>query len=258
METMHYTLAAELISAMQSQENPEKRNHLMRFFKTDKGQYGEGDRFLGLTTPQTRAFVKTGKDMPLEEVEKLLLSPWHEVRLCGFLILVSQFERSATSRLADDHTAMLTRDHIAGFYIRHCHHADNWDLVDLSCYKILGRWLTLPSSIPLREREAELDKLAASGHLWKERISMVSTMGTLKVGNPAYTLKYAEIHLHHPHDLMHKAVGWMLREMGKRCGMDLLREFLSLHAAHMPRTALRYAIEHMTPEERHRWMNKTI
>lgn len=256
MTQIRYTSASDLATAMAAQENPEKRAHLMRFFKTGKGEYGEDDQFLGLTTPQTRTFVKSSNDMPLTEVEQLLCSPWHEVRLCGFLILVDQFERAATHSRIDSPSAIHVRDDTALFYLSHCHQANNWDLVDLSCYKILGRWLTLPSSLPLEHRQDMMDELAFSGHLWKERISMVSTMGTLKAGIPSYTLKYAKIHLHHPHDLMHKAVGWMLREMGKRCGMELLREFLSQHAAHMPRTALRYAIEHMAPEERQMWMNK--
>ena len=257
MATFLYSTAAELTSAMSAQENPEKRAHLMRFFKTGKGEYGESDRFLGLTTPQTRSFVKGSRDLPITEVELLLKSEWHEVRLCGFLVLVDQFERNATHRLIDNPTAIQLRDDIALFYLSQCHHANNWDLVDLSCYKILGRWLTLPSALSITHRQDLMDGLAFSGQLWKERISMVATMWPLKVGDPSYTLKYAKIHLHHTHDLMHKAVGWLLREMGKRCGMDLLREFLHQYASEMPRTALRYAIEHCSPEERQQWMNRT-
>lgn len=257
METRQYLTAEELTRAMVALENPEKRKDLMRFFKTDKGGYGEGDRFLGLTTPQTRGFAKGGRGVPLTEVEPLLYSPWHEVRLCGLLILVEQFERLCRKTVLEEGAAIAERDDIAQFYLRHCQQANNWDLVDLSCYKILGRWLTIPSALPLEERQRRMEELAGSGNLWKERISMVATMWPLREGDASYTLKYAVIHLHHPHDLMNKAVGWLLREMGKRCGRDLLRKFLQDHAAEMPRTALRYAIEHLDEHERRMWMGIT-
>lgn len=254
MDSRQCTTASELTRAMEARKNPEKSAHLMRFFKTGKNEYGEGDEFLGLTTPETRDFVRQSTQMSLVEVKKLLVSRWHEIRLCGFLILVAQFERACRKSVLNVDSFIVLRDHIAMFYLEHCEHANNWDLVDLSCYKIVGRWLTLPSSYPLAERQAMIDELAFSGNLWKERISMVSTMWPLREGDPSYTLKYAVVHLHHPHDLMHKAVGWLLREMGKRCGVDILREFLSAHASEMPRTALRYAIEHLDDEERQTWL----
>lgn len=241
---------------MTALENPEKRQHLMRFFKTGEGQYGEGDQFLGLTTPQTRSFVKAARDLRFPDIQSLLYSPWHEVRLCGLLILVCQFEREATEARRQSPDSIMRRDKIACFYLDHCQQANNWDLVDLSCYKILGAWLTLPSGHTLLSRMEKIDALAFSDNLWKQRISMVSTFGTLKAGDPTLTLRYAEIHLHHPHDLMHKAVGWMLREMGKRCGLQCLRDFLESNASEMPRTALRYAIEHLPPAERQFWMHR--
>ena len=130
-----------------------------------------------------------------------------------------------------------------------------WDLVDLSVHKILGHWLLLPSFLGDEDYKIKLlDTLADSDNLWKQRMSMVCTWKTSQQGDPSWCLRYAEKHLHHPHDLMHKAVGWMLREMGKRVSMDLLRDFLHQHAHEMPRTALRYATEQMSNEERHYWM----
>ncbi len=239
--------AQELISAMQMLENPEQRKVLVGFFKTGKGQYGEGDEFLGLKVPETRAFVKEYRMLPLPEIEILLKSKWHEVRLCGFLILVEQYNRKGTT--AKDKAEILS------LYLANARRANNWDLVDLSCYKILGRWL-VESSATKEEKIKLMDNLANSDDLWEQRISMVSTMATLKANDTSYTLRYAKHHLGHKHDLMHKAVGWLLREMGKRCGMDELRNFLSEHSTVMPRTALRYAIERMEKEEREYWMNK--
>ncbi|MDE7089025.1 MAG: DNA alkylation repair protein, partial [Prevotella sp.] len=129
----------------------------------------------------------------------------------------------------------------------------NWDLVDLSAPKILGHWLLLPTG--LGDKQAVLDELAASPCLWRQRMSIVCTWKTSQMGDPSWCLRYAEIHLHHPHDLMHKAVGWMLREVGKRISMDLLREFLRQHVHEMSRTTLRYAIEKMSDEERKMWMS---
>jgi 3-methyladenine DNA glycosylase AlkD len=138
-------------------------------------------------------------------------------------------------------------------YLQYAEQANNWDLVDLSVHKILGHWLLLPTH--LGSSMGILDALAQSDNLWKQRMSMVCTWKTSQMGDPSWCLRYAEIHLHHPHDLMHKAVGWMLREMGKRCSMDLLRDFLRRHAHEMPRTALRYAIEKMPEAERKEWLS---
>ena len=137
-------------------------------------------------------------------------------------------------------------------YLKYAERANNWDLVDLSVHKILGHWLMLPTFLGKKE---VLDSLAQSDCLWKQRMSIVCTWKTSQMGDPSWCLRYAEIHLHHPHDLMHKAVGWMLREMGKRCSMDLLRDFLRRHAHEMPRTMLRYAIEKMSEAERKEWMS---
>lgn len=251
------TTADEIIEYMEAQRDDVQRGVLMRFFKTGRGEYGEGDEFLGLKVPQTREVVKAAKDTPLGEIPTLLTSRWHEVRLCGLLLLVAQFERLATKRLENDHDAITRRDDIVTLYLKYADHANNWDLVDLSAPKILGHWLLLPTRLAGGTEEGKrqvLDALASSTCLWRQRMSMVCTWKTTQQGDPSWCLRYAEIHLHHPHDLMHKAVGWMLREMGKRVSMPLLRDFLHQHAHEMPRTALRYAIEKMPEAERRQWM----
>ena len=274
--------AKEIIAYMESLQNEAQRQILMGFFKTAPGEYGYGDEFLGLKVPQTREVVKAaikrvesdacigtsereqarpkvkaaGQDFPLEEVPELLKNRWHEVRLCGFLILVAKFEKLATKRLENNEEAIRKRDEIVTMYLQYAERANNWDLVDLSVHKILGHWLLLPSNLGNRDYKIKvLDDLAASPCLWKQRMSIVCSWKTSQQGDPSWCLRYAEIHLHHPHDLMHKAVGWMLREMGKRVSMDLLREFLRQHAHEMPRTMLRYAIEKMPEKERKEWMS---
>lgn len=248
--------AQDIITYMESLRNEEQRRVLMGFFKTQPGEYGFGDEFLGLKVPQTREVVKAaGSDFPLCEVPLLLTNRWHEVRLCGFLILVAKFERLSTKRLENNVEAIQLRDQILMMYLRYAEQANNWDLVDLSVHKILGHWLLLPSNLGDKDYKIKiLDELAASPCLWKQRMSIVCSWKTSQMGDPSWCLRYAEIHLHHPHDLMHKAVGWMLREMGKRVSMDLLREFLRQHAYEMPRTMLRYAIEKMPEKERQEWM----
>ena len=246
--------AREIIGYMESLRDEKQRRELMRFFKTGPGEYGEGDEFLGLKVPQTREVLKlTGSDLPIDEVPQLLMSRWHEVRLCGLLIMVARFEKLATKRLVNNEQAIDSRDKIVRMYLQYAEQASNWDLVDLSAPKILGHWLLLPTR--LGDKRAIVDELAASTNLWRQRMSMVCTWKTSQQGDPSWCLRYAEWHLHHPHDLMHKAVGWMLREMGKRCSMDLLRQFLEQHVHEMPRTALRYAIEKMPPDERRHWLN---
>lgn len=252
--------AREVIEYMETLHDEEQRQILMRFFKTGPGEYGEGDEFLGLKVPQTREVVRlVAKDFPLDEIPELLLSRWHEVRLCGLLILVDKFERLSTKRLMANKEAVRRRDEILSAYLQYAEQANNWDLVDLSAPKILGQWLLLPTGLAGDERQYKqqvLDGLAQSGNLWRQRMSIVCTWKTSQQGDASWCLRYAEIHLRHPHDLMHKAVGWMLREMGKRVSMDLLREFLRQHAHEMPRTMLRYAIEKMDDAERKEWMSK--
>ena len=274
--TIDKVTAKDIISYMESLRNEEQRRVLMGFFKTGPGEYGEGDEFLGLKVPQTREVVKLAltidhgpltinhgpltigpEPLTIDEVPELLMSKWHEVRLCGLLILVAKFEKLAAKRLVNDAEAIKKRNEILTMYLQYAERANNWDLVDLSAPKILGAWLKTPSCPPAKGEDWKrrvIDELAQSDNLWKQRMSIVCTWKTSQMGDPSWCLRYAEIHLHHPHDLMHKAVGWMLREMGKRCSMDLLRDFLRQHAHEMPRTMLRYAIEKMSEEERKEWM----
>ena len=243
---------------MESLQNEEQRRVLMGFFKTGPGEYGEGDEFLGLKVPQTREVVRAAKDLPLSDVPVLLMSRWHEVRLCGLLIMVNIFEKQATKRLTHDAKAITKRDETPTMYMKYADKANNWDLVDMSAPKILGHWLLLPTMSgdgTIDYKRKVLDDLAQSSNLWRQRMSIVCTWKTSQMGDASWCLRYAEINLRHPHDLMHKAVGWMLREMGKRVSMELLREFLRQHAHEMPRTALRYAIEKMTDAERKQWMS---
>lgn len=276
---MMRTTAKEIIAYMESLQNEKQRQVLMGFFKTGPGEYGEGDEFLGLKVPQTREVVRhVAQGFVLSEVPALLQNRWHEVRLCGFLILVAKFEKLATKRLENNPDAIRQRDEILTMYLNYAEQANNWDLVDLSVPKILGHWLLLPSNLGDRDYKIKvLDDLAQSPCLWKQRMSIVCSWKTSQMGDPSWCLRYAEIHLHH---LMHKAaikrgqsqaklsyaereqarllamaVGWMLREMGKRCSMDLLRDFLRQHAHEMPRTMLRYAIEKMSDAERKKWMS---
>ncbi len=247
--------AQDIIRYMEHMRDDKQRDVLMRFFKTAPGQYGEGDEFLGIKVPQTRNIVKSvARDFPISEVTELLLSQWHEVRLCGFLILVWHFEHLSTARLASNEDAIRQRDNLLQLYLRYAEQANNWDLVDLSAPKILGNWLLLPTH--LGDKIQIVDHLAFSDNLWRQRISMVCSWKTSQQGDPSWCLRYAEIHLHNTHDLMQKAVGWMLREMGKRVSLNLLRDFLQQHIHKMSRTTLRYAIEKMDEDERRYWMKK--
>lgn len=250
----HVTLATDAIASLLSLRDDAQREVLMRFFKTGKGQYGEGDQFLGIRVPDTRIIAKASVDMPLTEVPTLLTSEWHEVRLCGFLILTYQMDRLCKKRLAATPEAIAQRDRIVQLYLNHADYANNWDLVDLSAPKIIGPWLLLPSAMP--DKLAVMDALADSPVLWRQRIAMVSTWKTTQQGHPELALRYAERLVNHPHDLMHKAVGWMLREVYKRGFEAPFFDFLDRHAATMPRTALRYAIEQLPPTQRAFWLSQ--
>ena len=177
--------AQEIVELMESQRNEAQRQILMGFFKTGPGEYGFGDEFLGLKVPQTRGVVKAaGPDFPLSEVPILLKSRWHEVRLCGFLILVAKFEKLATKRLESNPDAIKKRDEIVTMYLQYAEQANNWDLVDLSVHKILGHWLLLPSNLGDRDYKIKvLDSLAHSPCLWKQRMSIVCSWKTSQMGD---------------------------------------------------------------------------
>lgn len=249
------TTANDITETMLGMRNEAQSRILMRFFKTGKGEYGEGDKFLGIRVPAVRAVAREAYGtVALGEVEKLLRSPWHEIRLCGFLLLVEEMRRALpTHRNVNGNAARRTE--IARFYIAHAPCADNWDLVDLSCGGILGKWLLFPDEnggMPSREI---LDSLAESSNLWEQRIAIVSTSALIRVGQYDDTLRMASKLLNHPHDLIHKAVGWMLREVGKK-EINVLRTYLEAHCHEMARTTLRYAIERMDAGERREWLKR--
>ena len=226
--------AAFVLSELQSIGSSEKAVHLSRFFKTGPGQYGEGDRFLGVMVPYSRAIAKANKAMPLEEVQLLLESPWHEARLCALLILVYRFkERKITEE---------EREQIYSFYIKNARRCNNWDLVDLSCRDIVGEYL-------VDKDRSILYRLADSENLWEQRIAIVATWAFIRRLDFNDTLALAERLMAHKHDLMHKAVGWMLREVGKK-DRETLTNFLEKNATQLPRTTLRYAIEHYPESQR--------
>jgi 3-methyladenine DNA glycosylase AlkD len=230
--------AATIMKQLRAAATPEKATVLAGFFKTGKGQYGEGDRFLGVMVPQQRSIAKQSRGLPLAEVGKLLASPYHEARLTGFLVLVYAFER------ADE----AGRREIYAYTLAQRAAMNNWDLVDVIAPTIIGGWLLdCPADRKL------LRKFARSSDLWERRIAIVSTLAFIRAGDFGDTLAISEMLLGDKHDLIHKATGWMLREVGKR-DVDVLRGFLEEHAARMPRTALRYAIERLPEAERKAWM----
>lgn len=231
--------ALAILDELRAAGSSEKAAHLSRFFKTGPGEYGEGDRFLGVTVPVNRAIAKAHIETPIDEIQRLVESEWHEARLCGLLILCYRYKRRKT---ADSE-----REEIVRFYLRNARHCDNWDLVDLTCRDILGEYLVN------RDRSI-LYRLAGSDCLWERRIAIVSTWAFIHRDDFTDTLALAEQLLGDSHDLMRKAVGWMLREVGKR-DRATLTAFLEKHAADMPRTALRYAIEHYPEEERRYFMD---
>ena len=250
--------ARQITEVLLQMRNEEQSRVLSRFFKTGKGQYGEGDRFLGIKVPQTRMVVEQATlPMPLTEVEQLLHSEWHEVRLCGWLLLGRMMQQAVPGKRVGDiaklHEMALRRQELAQFYLPHVERANNWDLVDLSAPYILGVWMLHPGPDGLPVERDVLGQLASSPCMWKQRIAIVSTLMLIRHHQYDDTLQLAKLLLHHPHDLIQKAVGWMLREVGKR-DLMLLRRFLEQYAATMPRTALRYAIEKMEPAERKQWM----
>ncbi len=226
--------------------DPKQAQILQRFFKTGKGKYGEGDVFLGIRVPQTRAFAKAGKPWSMPTIEGLLTRKEHEVRFLGFIILAEEMKRTK------DKAYQKT---IYDCYMAHRKFCNNWDLVDLSAPYIVAIYL---EDKPTKERIKILLKLAREEHLWSQRIAMVSCLGFIRQGSAEETLVLAEELLGHKHDLMHKAVGWMLREMGKRLDETLLRNFLDQHIAQMSRTTLRYAIERLSPEMRQHYLKLPI
>jgi 3-methyladenine DNA glycosylase AlkD len=232
--------ATQVVKEIQALSNRGRAHDLQKFFQTAPGQYGEGDIFLGLTVPQVRTVAKEYKAISLDEIDVLVRSKFHEVRLCGLVILTLQYksakERKTKKKLFDLYMKAMTDGYI-----------NNWDLVDVTA-PIIGEYL-IDSDDPY----VLLYKLAKSKSLWQRRVSMVFTFAFIRSGDIEPTFEIAEKLLHDKHDLIHKAVGWALREAGKLNGIAL-RNFLSAHSHEMPRTMLRYSIEKFPERERKKWL----
>lgn len=228
-----------LKQAIQALASPMRAQVSQRFFKTGKGQYGEGDVFIGLTVPMQRKLAKQYRDLSIQDTIKLLQSKIHEHRLIALILLVERYERGDEGEKTD----------VYQLYLKNTAWINNWDLVDSSAQYIVGAHLF---EKPIKTQL----QLAKSKSLWERRIAMISTFYDIYEGKSDKTISIATLLLHDEHDLIQKAVGWMLREVGKRCSITTLRTFLDAHAHNMPRTALRYAIERMPREEQQHYLNK--
>jgi 3-methyladenine DNA glycosylase AlkD len=229
--------------ALAAYTDPERAPHTASFFKSDPGGYAEGDLFLGITVPNIRKVAKAFSDLPLPELAKILHSKWHEERELALIILVTQYAKADATK----------REVFYAFYLSQTTFINNWDLVDVSTRDIVGRHIYDHPSL-----QPDLDRLAASPDLWERRIAMVTTFYFLANRDAKPTIRIATILLHDNHDLIQKAVGWMLREMGKRVDRQLLVDFLAEHYRVMPRTALRYAIEHFDAPTRQKYLSGDI
>jgi 3-methyladenine DNA glycosylase AlkD len=236
-ENMEQT-ATQVVRELERLKNPQKAKDLAWFFKTGKGQYGEGDIFWGITVPLQRKVVREFVALLLDEIEILLKSPVHEQRLTGLMILVKKFQKASQK----------DKERIFNFYLKNAKRVNNWDLVDASCRDIVGGYL-------IGKDKSVLYELAKSKNIWERRIAMVATYAFIKNGDTKEVFKIAKLLLKDVHDLMHKASGWMLREAGKvdRKG---LTNFLESYARVMPRTMLRYSIEHFSQADRKKYMEK--
>lgn len=235
--------AEEIIGKLKQLGSKEKSEILQRFFKTAKGEYGEGDLFIGVKVPEIREIVKkSGNDVSFETIDELVKSEYHESRMAALFFLIKKFEKAKNEECI--------REQCVNTYLNYTEYINNWDLVDLSCPKILGPWFEN------RNRKTLYD-LADSGTLWQERIAMVTCLYFINKNDFKECLIFADKFISHKHDLMHKATGWMLREVGKR-NIGVLKEFLNSRYKNMPRTMLRYAIEKFPEEERQQYLKGTI
>jgi 3-methyladenine DNA glycosylase AlkD len=229
-----------IIESLKTLANPEKAIFLPKFFKTGPGQYGEGDKFLGVIVPEQRQVAKHNwKFVNMEDLEMLIQNPFHEVRLTAIFMLVEKYQKSKTQS---------DKELYVEFYLKQRTFVNNWDLVDSSAHLILGDYL-------FDKDRSILYDLAKSGILWDQRIAIMSTFYFIRKKDFSDTLKISEILLHHPHDLIHKAVGWMIREVGNR-DFDTANQFLLKHYQSMPRTMLRYAIEKFDVDTKAFFMKK--
>lgn len=212
--------------------DPERAAQMTRFFKTGKGQYGEGDKFIGLSNPTVQQICKKYLSLTLDELQLLIENPIHEFRFAALTILVKKYQKNKAERQA-----------IFEFYLRNVLYINNWDLVDCSCRDIVGAYL-------FDKDRSLLDEMAEVPHLWTQRIAMVSTWYFIREKQFDDTLRIAKLLLYHPHDLIHKAIGWMLREAWKKGGQEIVENFLKENIRQIPPTTLRYAIEKLPEQER--------
>jgi 3-methyladenine DNA glycosylase AlkD len=225
---------------LQKLANPEKAKILQRFFKTGKGEYGEGDVFLGINAPSIKEIASKYKNLEFSDIEELLKSKIHEERIAALLILINRFSSGNDK----------AKKEIYEFYLVNTKYINNWDLVDLSAAKIVGSWLA--------DKEKDvLYKLALSENVWERRIAIISTFDFIRKNKFRDTIDISKILLKDEHDLIHKAAGWMLREVGKR-EQDVLENFLKEYHKQMPRTTLRYAIEKFDPDTRRKYLRGEI
>ncbi|HUC90173.1 MAG TPA: DNA alkylation repair protein [Patescibacteria group bacterium] len=224
----------QVLAELDKYASPADAEFLQRFFKTGEGQYGAGDVFIGVRVPNTRRVARQFKDLSLPEIEALLDSPVHEMRLCAVIIMTEQAKRANESQSRE----------LLDLYLHRTDRINNWDIVDLSCRDVVGEYV-----LKHPEQEKLLRKLASSKDIWERRIAIVSTWQLIRAGRLDMTFEISRQLLSDKHDLVQKAVGWMLREAGKRDARRL-RRFLTDNIKHIPRTTLRYAIERFEPEER--------
>ncbi|MDQ6828389.1 MAG: DNA alkylation repair protein [Gemmatimonadota bacterium] len=232
---------ATVRNELRAQADPERAIHHLRFFKTGPGQYGEGDRFLGVRVPALRALGKAHRRLPVADALEMLRSEWHEERLLALIMLVDAYERGDATQ----------RQEIYNAYLLHARFINNWDLVDSSAEFIVG------AHLEVARNRAVLSRLAKSKSIWERRIAILATFHFIKLEDFAPALRIADILIGDTHDLIHKAVGWMLREIGNRDG-KVERAFLVDHYKRMPRTMLRYAIERFPERERQRYLRGDI
>lgn len=236
-------IASLAIAELKKFKDNKKKKILQSFFKTGKGEYGEGDVFLGVVVPKTRSVAKSFKNLPFKEIQKLLINKYHEVRLLGLLVLVEKYEFA--KKVSDDKK----RSSIIRFYLNNLKNINNWDLVDLSCYKILGDYLVD------KDKRDILYDLVKSVNMWERRIGIVSTLALIKNDDLDDVFALCECLLNDKEDLMHKATGWMLREAGKKDENRLIL-FLEKHSKNMPRVMLRYSIERFPEKTRKYFLKK--
>lgn len=232
--------AEHVVNELQAKASKSKAFDLQRFFQTGPGQYGEGDRFIGIVVPDIRKVASANKDLSFAEITKLVGSPIHEVRMCGLFILTNQYKKLKDRKEKKKYYEFFVKSIEAG-------NVNNWDLIDVNA-PIIGEYL-IDSEDPLKV----LSKFAKSRNLWERRVAIIFTFSYIRVGQLDLTIAIAKLLLNDEHDLIHKGVGWMLREAGKRDVM-LLRKFLAEHSHEMPRTMLRYAIEKLPEKERKKWL----